>query len=304
MELQQLQHFLAIARHENMARAAEALNISQSGLSRSIRTLEATLGLPLFEREPRGVSLTGYGAALLVRAKVIVAEHERATAEARAYRVLKSGDVVLGLHPVLARFGGEALIGRFLTAHPGVNLSIEVGTDPAMSARVATGELDIAFTLFGGAPPDPALIYENLLELNCGIYHRAGAEMPGGAPTLAALAGVTWALGGGLNFRRTVEAAFVDAGVAPPARLLQCSSISLLLDLVTQRDLVTILPDRLVALLPAGSLKRIDIVAPGGRPRGGLVYRPEVMQQPAIAAVAKHLRSVVPVIGGADKVDG
>ena len=301
MELQQLQHFLAIARHENMARAADALNVSQSGLSRSIRALEARLGLPLFEREPRGVSLTGYGQALLVRAQVIVAEHDRALAEARAYRALKSGDVVLGLHPVLARFGGYTTIGTFLAARPGINLSIEVGTDPAMSARVATGELDIAFTLFGGAVRDPALAYEELLELQCGIYHRAGADMPGGTATLAALAGQTWALGGGLNFRRTVEAAFIDAGVEPPARLLQCSSISLLLDLVAQRDLVTILPDRLVALLPIGSLERVDVPAPGGRPRGGLVYRAEVMPQPAIAAIADHFRSVAQAIDGTDQ---
>ena len=67
------------------------------------------------------------------------------------------------------------------------------------------------------------------------------------------------------------------------------------------RRVVTILPDRLVALLPIGSLERVDVPAPGGRPRGGLVYRAEVMPQPAIAAIADHFRSVAQAIDGTDQ---
>lgn len=297
--MQQLQHFLMIARHGHIGRAADALNISQSGLSRSVRALESVLGLPLFEREPRGVSLTDYGQSLLVRAQVIVAEHDRAMAEARAFRALKSGDIALGLHPVLARIDAEATVGCFMAAHPAINLSIHVGPDPNMTARVATGEIDIAFTLFGGAVRAPGLTYEDLLGLRCSVYCRTAAR-PSVDPTdLVALAHESWVLGGGLNFRRTVEAAFVAAGAQPPVRLLQCDSLALLIDLLTRRDLFTVLPDRVAAALPPGSLVALPVPAPAGQPRGGLVYRPEAIQQPAVAKIAGHLRTVAAALDSA-----
>lgn len=291
MEMQQLQHFLAIARLSSVGRAADELNISQSGLSRSLRSLENALGLPLFEREPRGVRLTEFGENLRTRASVIVAEHDRALAEARSFRALNSGDVTLGLHGVFSQLDAVDVLDRFLTAHPTVNISIVTGADPDLSNRVATSELDLAFTLFAGERRDGALIYEDLFGLNCGIYCRQDHPATTlAAPVLADLSPQLWGLGGALAFRQVVEAAFVDQGVAVPRRLLQCSSLKLLIDLVLRRDMLTILPDRLAASL-AGQLVRLNLTAPGGSPRGGLIYRAESLQQPSIRVIAAQFRA-------------
>lgn len=68
MDLRQLRHFLALARHLNFTRAAEAACITQSAFSRSIQGLESELGGPLVERGSRGVVLTAKGEALRTRA--------------------------------------------------------------------------------------------------------------------------------------------------------------------------------------------------------------------------------------------
>ena len=61
MDFDQLTHFLKVAQHQNITRAAEDLGLSQPAVSRSIQKLEEELGQPLFERQTRKVVLTDAG---------------------------------------------------------------------------------------------------------------------------------------------------------------------------------------------------------------------------------------------------
>src|SRR5581483_11217866 len=79
MELHQLQYFVAVAEEASFSRAADRVHVSQSGVSAQIRTLEAELGLPLFDRSGRPTRLTEAGAAVLPFARAAL----RAVADAR-----------------------------------------------------------------------------------------------------------------------------------------------------------------------------------------------------------------------------
>ncbi len=65
IKLRHLQAFLEVARQRSFARAAERLSITQPGISKTIRELEDTLAVSLFERTPKGISLTQAGLTLL-----------------------------------------------------------------------------------------------------------------------------------------------------------------------------------------------------------------------------------------------
>lgn len=84
MSLDQLHAVVTIADAGSLVRAARRLHISQPPLTRKVRALEDELGVELFERGPRGMRLTPAGARLLDRARTILAEVERARAEALA----------------------------------------------------------------------------------------------------------------------------------------------------------------------------------------------------------------------------
>ena len=84
MDFQKLKHLLAVVEHGTFSRAAEAVNLSQPALSRSIQALETELGLPLLDRGTRRLRLTAYGACAVERAPH-APRRDRATARTQAH---------------------------------------------------------------------------------------------------------------------------------------------------------------------------------------------------------------------------
>ena len=138
MERRQLEFFLAITEAGSFTRASQVLHIAQPSLSHSMRTLEAELGSPLFERHGRGVRLTAAGEALVGPARRAVRSFGLA---ASAVRGVVEGDVGVlrivsstswAVHPLVG------LIGEFRRLRPQVRFEV---TDPAAA--------------LGGARPGP-----------------------------------------------------------------------------------------------------------------------------------------------------
>jgi DNA-binding transcriptional LysR family regulator len=84
VSLDQLRAVVTIAEAGTIVRAARRLHISQPPLTRKVRALEDELGVAIFERGTRGMRLTPAGEVLLERARAILADVERAAADARA----------------------------------------------------------------------------------------------------------------------------------------------------------------------------------------------------------------------------
>lgn len=99
MHLSGLDRFLAVVQAGSLNKAAELLHISQPALTKSIQSLEERLGVDLFVREARGVSLTTYGKALLLRARLIDAEMRNIGTDIEALQELTSGSVNVGAPP-------------------------------------------------------------------------------------------------------------------------------------------------------------------------------------------------------------
>jgi DNA-binding transcriptional LysR family regulator len=116
--IRQLRHVLALCEHRNYRRAAEALHLTQSALSVSIRRIEEDYGVALFNRERGGVVPTEFGAIVARVAGQTTATLDQARREIELLRNLGSGLVVIGSDPWVADSVVAPSLARLLRKHP------------------------------------------------------------------------------------------------------------------------------------------------------------------------------------------
>ncbi|MFC2662072.1 MAG: LysR family transcriptional regulator [Eubacterium sp.] len=97
MEIRTLRYFLAIAREENMSRAAEYLHVSQPALSKQLKKLEEELGKKLFIRHSFSITLTDEGVLLRKRAEDLVSMADKIEQEFLTLDDVTGGDIYFGL---------------------------------------------------------------------------------------------------------------------------------------------------------------------------------------------------------------
>jgi DNA-binding transcriptional LysR family regulator len=124
-EPRQLQYFIAAADELNFTRAAERLNVVQQSLSAAIGQLEAQLGIKLFERTTRSVTLTNTGVAWLPYAREALAAADRAAEAARDLAAGRAGRLRVGLAATAALELTPRLLRAFAESFPRVDLAIE-----------------------------------------------------------------------------------------------------------------------------------------------------------------------------------
>ena len=152
MEIYQLRTLLAVAREGSITRASERLFLSQPAISAHIRAMEDELGVTLFERTPRGISLTADGAQLLDKATQIIAMHREFIEQARRIRGRLSGRVRVGaIRNPSARVLGQ-LLAQLAQTCPDVEVALTHGTSAEITRAIRHGDLDAGFYAEAGTP--------------------------------------------------------------------------------------------------------------------------------------------------------
>lgn len=170
MDLRQLKFFLEIAQSEGFTRAAEKLHIAQSALSTCIRKMEEELGVILFNRGERKVTLTAEGEALAIHAKEILQGIEKARQEIEDLRGLLKGEVKVGLTPMLSSFFFPKIISGFKRRYPGLQISIIGDSAWNIQRMVESGEIDMG--IIAGAVPDGLDHHQLVREEVMACVHR------------------------------------------------------------------------------------------------------------------------------------
>jgi DNA-binding transcriptional LysR family regulator len=158
MDLRQLRYFVAIAEHGNFRRAAEALNIAQSALSRHMQALGEELGSPLFERTAQGVRTTILGNVFFAEAKDILERTDSALRRSRKAAAGHIGRLSIGVNEIAARLPVvmEA-IAESRRRYPEVELRIERLNSPEQVEALWSGQLDLGVVI--DRPTDPVFAW-------------------------------------------------------------------------------------------------------------------------------------------------
>jgi DNA-binding transcriptional LysR family regulator len=146
VELRQLEYFVEVARELHFGRAAEKLHVAQPSVSQQIKALEVELGVQLFERTSKAVSLTGPGAELMPLAAKLLddAAHLRRLAQISARRL--TGEIRIGfLADEYAQGVGERFLAAIRREHPRLVLEFEQLDFAEHHFALERGDVDLAF---------------------------------------------------------------------------------------------------------------------------------------------------------------
>ena len=194
MDLAALQAFVVVSDLASFSRAAEVLHLAQPVVSQQVKRLERHLGAQVLSRSTRRVELTAVGAALLPRARTILAEVDRAEAEVRRVEAGLAGRVSVGFVGT-ATYDLLPRVNRLVRDRlPGVELEVYgEQLNPSLVDGLLARRLDIA--VMRGAAPDPALAVrplrtERLVAVLPSDHPLAGA----GRVSLSALEGVPFVM--------------------------------------------------------------------------------------------------------------
>jgi DNA-binding transcriptional LysR family regulator len=147
--LRQLQVFAAVARHESVARAAEELHLTAPAVSMQVKELENVLGLSLFDRSGRTLSLSAPGEYFLLHARRMLGALKDAEDTVARLKGVQGGKLTLGLVST-AKYFVPRLLAEFRREHPAIEFRLEVGNRQALVDQLQRKQVDLAIM---GRPP-------------------------------------------------------------------------------------------------------------------------------------------------------
>ncbi|MDM9620810.1 LysR family transcriptional regulator [Rhizobium sp. S96] len=142
--LRQIQYFVAVAEQGSVTRAAQNLSISQSSVTEALKELETDLGVELFDRHPRGLSITHNGHQFLRHATKILASVSDARGSFSGKQNELSGKLNIGVTSLVAGYVLSDLLARYRRACPGVEVSAIEDNGGYLEHLLVGGELDVA----------------------------------------------------------------------------------------------------------------------------------------------------------------
>jgi LysR family hydrogen peroxide-inducible transcriptional activator len=289
LTFKQLRYFEALSRHRHFGRAAQACAISQPALSMQIKELEDALGTALFERRAREVCLTSFGEEFALRARDILRAVNELTELARASQQRLVGRLRIGVIPTIAPYLLPALIASLNHAHEGLDIHVRETLTAKLIEELADGRLDTAIVAL---PVSEPLLNEVALFAEEFVLVRPAGDDGKPVPTREALREMRLLLLEEGHCFRDQALSFCAMSSARPRELLDGSSLSTLVQMVSAGMGVTLIPEMAV---PVETRSAPVSVAHFDNPRPsrtiGMIWRKTSPLASQLAEIAEVVRS-------------
>ncbi|OBK22855.1 LysR family transcriptional regulator [Mycobacterium asiaticum] len=213
MNLQQLRYVLAVAETGSFTRAADSLFVVQSALSQQVRKLEDELGIPVFNRTTRSVSLTPAGEALLPLLRQVIAGVDQIAIDAQALRGTVAGRLTVGMMEIPSEsLDVSALMATFHERYPDVIVTLRSGGSDLLVQATRDRKLDAAIVGSNIGRSTDQLCFEHLFSESLvavlPVGHPLAIRRSVSLSELAALPFIDFPPGYGL--RRETDRGFAD----------------------------------------------------------------------------------------------
>ena len=297
MELAQVRYFNAVARHGSFSAAARALGVTQPGLTKAVRRLEASLDCALFARLPRGVVLTEQGQALLRHASQLEVQLQDAREEVRGMACGAVGVLRIGAGPSWLSRALPRIVAELITRYPGLNFQVRGGFDRPLVEALQAGDLDLIVSALPDHRPvglQSIPLTTDAISVVARQSHPLRAKRrPQPSSTLA----YPWVLPGrDVLLRLRLEALFRVAGLEPPTAKIESNSISFIGAVLGNSDMLSFATSQ-VLRNEMGGVAPLPIPGLTMTRSAGILYRSSTGITPAVRALIDAIKTLAQELG-------
>jgi len=294
LKTRQLLLLVALAEEGNIHRAAEVLNMTQPAASKLLRELEAMLGVPLFERLPRGMRPTRYGDAMIRHARAVIGSLDQAQEEVMGLKAGQLGHVAVGaitspavklLPPAVAALKRES---------PGMRVSVEIENSNVLLDRLAQDKLDLVVGRLSAEHDTLPLRYEPITGEPVCVVARPGHPLRDTqALSLATVQHASWIVPPeGSVLRHRFDLMFRRASLVPPADVVESSALLFVTQMVEQSNMLAVLAADVAEYYAGHGMVEIQpLDVPCHMDDFGLITRTDRLLSPAAERMAEALRT-------------
>lgn len=277
MKLHQLKVLVTICESGSIQETARLLHLSQPALSRTIKELETSLGVPLLVRSNRGITTTEYGERLVRRARLMLEEARRAREEISVLKGETSARVSIGISPATPRAQVTAAINQYSERNPEVQLRIHEMRPSKLMEGLREGQFDLALSCQPASRYGDGFLWTELYSQPCVIAVRRGHPLRN-AHSLAQLRGQRWLLQEPLESSQ-VGMMFEQYQLALPENVLECSAGIIFCELASSTDVISYWPERMLDYMTRNgqALEALDLQEQVPALNISMVYRSQEM---------------------------
>ncbi|UNK56720.1 LysR family transcriptional regulator [Pseudoxanthomonas daejeonensis] len=301
LKTRQLMLLIAIDEEGNIHRAAETLAMSQPAASKLLKDLEEMIGVPLFERLPRGMSPTWYGETMIRHARIALASLGEAGAEIEALKGGLAGNIAVGAIAGPAMSLLPTALARIARQHPDLRVSLLVESSDVLLERLEQNRLDFLVARLFERHDKRYLHYQALAEEDiCAIARPGHPILALDAPDLAELARASWIVPPeGSVLRHRFELMFRSAGQQPPRQVLATTALMFMTKMLQESDYLAVVPvdvarhyaeHAMVRIVPVDLSCRMDSF--------GIITRTDWLLSPGARTVLRALQETATEIYG------
>lgn len=167
MELRQLEYFQMASRLRNITRAAERLRVSQPNITVAIKKLEAELGIQLFDRSQKQLSLTPEGAVFLNRIELALRNIQDAVLEVNDYKQLQKGTIKIGIPPMMGAYLFPKIFSSFQKRYSHLEIFLHEEASMSIREQLERDELDFGIIIISGASQSLQLLPMSRNQIVC-----------------------------------------------------------------------------------------------------------------------------------------
>ncbi|MGG3521337.1 LysR family transcriptional regulator [Bacillus pseudomycoides] len=292
IELRQLEYFVAVSNELHFTKAAEKLNISQPSLSQQIRALEHEIGMPLFDRIGKKISLTEAGRILLSHSKKVFHEVEQAYAAIQDLNGLQQGKLTIGALLTTVNYLLPPAILNFNALYPNIELSVLGLRTGEIREKLLQNELDIGITFLPVQDKEIISIplYQNELTLVVPTNHELTQHT---TVTMGVLQKYPIILLPKNFFLTQLIRSHCQNFNFTPKPILEISTMESLIHMVSKGIGITVLPKPYIDFIQSNSIQAIKIKNPTATIEIGIIYRKDKYMCAATRMFIEQLQKIV-----------